>query len=930
MIERGPLVPPFRTARFWVAAASCLVSAFFVQPAQAGYGQIPVFFVENRGQFGTESAADPPIRYVVKGPSLTGYFSANQVLLTLGQSSFRVSFPGANPAPALEGIRAMAARINFMRGDRRDWRTGLPAYGGIAYRNIFPGVDLVYSVSANSLKSDFYLAPGSDPSDIHMQYEGAGLARIDETGALVLAGSRGEFRENAPVIYQEISGTRRNVEGSFRIWPDGTVGFRLGPYDRTAPLVIDPELSYSTYLGGSSMDALTSLAVDNAGNAYVAGWTVSSDLPTVSRVQAQNGGGVDAFVAKLGPGGNSLIYCTYFGGRGDDRAFGIAVDSSGDAYVTGWTSSAAFPTASPMQSTIAGAKDAFVAKLSPAGNTLLYSTYLGGANSDSGYAIAVDAAGNAYIAGGTYSSNFPVLSAYQNSLKGQQNAFVTKLNSSGKLVYSTYLGGNGSDSAAGIAIDSAGNAYLTGGTTSTTFPTASPVQSASGGGQDAFITKLSPSGNALIYSTYLGGSGGGAGSLEAGTGIAVDASGAAYVTGSTDSANFPVTAGVVQATYFGGGSDAFVAKLNPAGSALVYSTYLGGSSVDYAGGIAVDFIGNAYVAGYTASSDFLSLRAFQAGNAGTYNAFVTKLNPAGAAVVWSTYLGGSGSDAGYGIAADPFGSAYVVGLTQSSNFPLLNPVQNFNGGSYGGFVSKLSSGWVSAVFSNGTWYVDRNRNGAWDGTPAGDQMFAFGQSGDIPIVGDWTGSGTAKIGVFRSGQWLLDCNGNGVWDGVAGGDCLYNFGQAGDKPVVGDWNGNGKTKIGVFRGGYWMLDLNGNGQWDGTSGGDSAYWFGNSSYTPVVGDWTGSGTAKAGLFLNGTWYLDTTGTGVAGQTAYFGQTGDLPLAGDWSGSGKSNIGVYRTGYWILDMNGNFVLDGIGIGEVGFWYGNSSFTPVLLR
>jgi len=930
MIERRPLVPPFCTARFWVAAAWCLVSGFFVQPAQAGYGQIPIFFVENRGQFDAESAANPPVRYVMKGPAVTGYFSSNQVLLTMGQSSFRVSFPGANPTPVLEGIRAMGARVNFMRGDRRDWRTDLPAYGGIAYRNIFPGVDLVYSVSSNSLKSDFYLAPGSDPSDIHMQYDGAGLVRIDEAGALVLAGSRGEFRENAPVIYQEISGTRHNVEGSFRIWPDGTVGFRLGPYDRTQPLVIDPVLSYSTYLGGSNMDALTSIAIDNSGNAYVAGWTVSADLPTVNPVRSQNGGGVDAFVAKLGPGGNNLIYCTYLGGRGDDRAFGIAVDISGNAYVTGWTSSSAFPTASPLQSTLAGAKDAFVAKLNPAGNALVYSTYLGGANTDSGNAIAVDSAGNAYIAGGTYSMNFPVLSAYQTSIKGQQNAFITKLGPGGTLIYSTYLGGNGSDSAAGIAADASGNAYITGGTTSTNFPTAVPLRATSGGNQDAFITKLAPSGKTLIYSTYLGGTGGAAGSMEAGTGIAVDATGAAYVTGSTNSANFPVTAGVVQAAYLGGGSDAFVAKLNPAGNALVYSTYLGGSSVDYGGGIAVDFLGNAYVDGYTASSDFLSLRGFQAGNAGSYDTFVAKLNPAGAAVVWSTYLGGTGSDAGYALAADALGNAYVAGLTQSNDFPLLSPVQNFDGGSYGGFVSKVSSGWVAGVFSNGAWYVDRNRNGGWDGTPAGDQMFSFGQSGDIPVVGDWTGSGTAKIGVFRSGQWLLDCNGNGVWDGAAGGDCLYNFGQAGDKPVVGDWNANGKTKIGVFRGGYWMLDLNGNGQWDGASSGDSGFWFGNSSYTPVVGDWTGSGTTKAGLFLNGTWYLDTNGDGISDQTAYFGQAGDIPVAGDWSGSGKSNIGVYRTGYWILDMNGNFALDGVGTGEAAFWLGNSSFTPVLLR
>ena len=926
MIERSALVPKFRSARFWAAAAWCILSGWFVQPAQAGYGQVPVFFVENQGQYGPEQS---DVRYAVKGPALNGYLSANRAVLTMGQSSFGVRFQGANPTPTIEGIRELPARVHFMLGAPTEWRVDLPAYGGIAYRDIFPGIDLIYSVSDGHLKSDFLVAPGADPSAIQMQYEGSGPAHLDPNGSLIVAGSAGELREDAPVVYQEISGRRQAVNGSFHIGSHGTVGFRIGVYDRSRPLVIDPVLSYSTYLGGSSMDAVTSIAVDKTGNAYVAGWTTSTDLPTVGPVRAQNGGGVDAFVAKLGPGGNSLIYCTYLGGRGDDRAFGIAVDSSGDAYVTGWTASSAFPTAAPIQSTMAGAKDAFVAKLNPAGNALIFSTYLGGSNTDSGNAIAVDAAGNAYIAGGTYSFNFPVISAYQNSLRGQQNAFVTKLSPSGSLIYSTYLGGNGSDAAAGIAVDAANNAYITGGTTSTTFPTAAPLQAASGGSQDAFVTKLGPSGNALIYSTYLGGSGGASGSMEAGTGIAIDATGAAYVTGGTNSINFPVTAGALQANNLGGGGDAFVSKLNPAGSALVYSTYLGGSSVDAAGGIAVDFLGNAYVAGHTASSDFLNLRGFQAGNAGSYDAFVTKLTPAGG-LVWSTYLGGSGSDAAYAIAADALGNAYVAGLTQSGDLPLLNPAQNSNGGAYGAFVSKLSSGWVAGVFLNGSWYVDRNRNGGFDGTTAGDQILSFGQSGDIPVAGDWTGSGTVKIGVFRNGQWLLDCNGNGVWDGAAGGDCLYNFGQAGDKPVAGDWNGNGKTKIGVFRGGYWMLDLNGNGLWDGTSGGDSGYYFGNSSYTPVVGDWTGSGTSKAGLFLNGTWYLDTNGDGVWDVADYFGQAGDIPIAGDWSGSGKSNIGVYRTGYWILDMNANGILDGVGIGDAAFWLGNVAFTPVLLR
>jgi hypothetical protein len=295
------------------------------------------------------------------------------------------------------------------------------------------------------------------------------------------------------------------------------------------------------------MDAVTSIAVDGSGNAYVAGWTTSTDLPTVNPVSAQSGGGVDAFVAKLGPGGNNLIYCTYLGGRGDDRAFGIAVDPAGDAYVTGWTSSSAFPTVAPMQAALAGGKDAFVVKLNPAGNILIYSTYLGGGATDSGNSIAVDAAGNAYVAGGTYSLNFPALGAYQASNRGQQNAFITKLSASGSLMYSTYLGGNGNDSALSIAVDSAGAAFVTGGATSTNFPTVAPVQAVSGGNQDAFIAKLSPSGDTLLYSTYLGGSGGSVGSFEAGTGIAVDATGAAYVAGATNSINFPVTTGALQA-----------------------------------------------------------------------------------------------------------------------------------------------------------------------------------------------------------------------------------------------------------------------------------------------------------------------------------------------------------------------------------------------
>jgi hypothetical protein len=471
MLERNTLVREFWNLRLWAAVAWCVASGCFVQLAQGAYGQVPVFFFENRGQL-----ASPDILYIAKGPDLTAYFGPNQVLFSMGSSSYRVGFPGANPAPTIEASEPLGGRINFLLGDASHWKTNLPAYGSLTYRGIFPGIDLVYSTSGNHFKSDFTVAPGADPSVIRLRYDGAGQARLEADGALVFEGAAGELRENAPTIYQEPAGKRVKVEGSFRLLPDGTVGFRLGVFDPTIPLIIDPVLSYSTYIGGSSMDTVTAIAVDRSGNAYLSGWTLSTDLPTVNPVRAQNGGGVDAFVAKLGPGGNTLIYCTYLGGRGDDRAFGIAVDPAGNAYVTGWTASSAFPTVAPVQSTIAGGKDAFVAKLNPSGNALIYSTYLGGAATDSGNAIAVDASGNAFVAGGTYSFNFPTVTAYQSTNHGQQNAFVAKFSPSGSLLYSTYLGGNGNDSASAIAISGAGNAYVTGGTTSTSFPTAAPCR----------------------------------------------------------------------------------------------------------------------------------------------------------------------------------------------------------------------------------------------------------------------------------------------------------------------------------------------------------------------------------------------------------------------------------------------------------------------
>jgi len=432
-------------------------------------------------------------------------------------------------------------------------------------------------------------------------------------------------------------------------------------------------LSLSTYFGGNDITSATAIAVDRSGGIYVAGWTDSASLPGCSPIRP-NAGGVDAFVVKWDGVTHHIAYCTFLGGRGDDRAFAIAVDGSGDAYITGWTMSANFPVSEALQAALAGAKNAFVAKLNPAG-VLVYSSYLGGNGYDSGNAIAVDSADNATVVGNTTSTNFPLANPIQSSLKGQTSVFVSRLSPAGdSLVYSTYLGGNGNDCGTAVVLDGTGAAYLTGSTTSTNFPTANAFQPTSGGNQDAFVTKIDNAGDSLLYSTYLGGSGGTVGFPETGSGIAVDSAGDAYVTGTTSSPNFPL-ANALFSNSAGVGIHTFVTELNPAGNGLVYSTYLGGSSVDQAAAIALDSGGNAIIAGFTASPDFPLANPAQESLAGGYDAFVTRLNFTGTALLESTFFGGRGSDAANAVAYDAADTVYVAGQTQSSNFPIENATQ---------------------------------------------------------------------------------------------------------------------------------------------------------------------------------------------------------------------------------------------------------------
>jgi hypothetical protein len=663
------------------ATSLALLAALGVSPAPAAIEppSLPLFFVPNAGQ------AHPAVRFLVQTPGLRAGFTPNGVVFQAHGKRLSVRFPGSNPAPALPAGRPLPGRANFIRGSHRTW--SVPLYEQIVYRNLYPGIDLRYSVSGASIKSEFFLAAGALPSLVRIQYPGA-KATVDASGDLVVARDGVELREQSLAAWQPLPGASpRPVRARFRVLRPDTVGFQIDGYDPALPLVIDPVISYSTYLGGTGMGAVTGVAVDSSGNQYVAGWTESLDFPIAGAVYAANRGGVDVFVAKFNPSGNTLLYATYYGGSGDDRAAAIAVNSSGQAYIAGSTTSGNFPLTAAWDSTYNGGRDAFLFMLTAGGNSVVFSTYFGGTNWDAATAVALDSSGNAYLAGDTYSSNFPVQSAAQTTFGGAADAFAAKFTPAGALSYSTYLGGLNAEHAGGIAVDSSGQAHVAGGTSSTNFPLAAPWQSSNAGGQDAFLTRLSASGSQLLYSTYLGGSAGGGGFPEQANAVAVDASGAAYLAGATPSPNFPATAGAFQ-TANSGSQDAFAAKLSAAG-ALVYSTYLGGTSFDWATGVAVDSGGNAHIAGYTSSFGFPVAAAVQTAFNGMYDAFVTRLSAAGNSVSFSTFYGGTGSDVANAIALDAGANIYLGGQTASVDFPLAGAIQSNNIGGSTGWVARL-------------------------------------------------------------------------------------------------------------------------------------------------------------------------------------------------------------------------------------------------
>ncbi len=602
-----------------------------------------------------------------------------------GQAVLRMKLVGANPEPRIQGLEELPGKSNYLVGSNPEkWRTNVPTYARVLYTEVYPGVDLVYYGIQGKLEYDFIVAPSANPDTIRLTFEGAEKLDVDAQGDLLLHTQVGPVLFKRPFVYQQTGADSQEIYGSYVVAADRQVSFQLGAYDATRPLIIDPVLVYSTYLGGSGVEAAFSdIAVDPAGNAYVTGVTRLGDFPTANPLQQASGGFEDAFVTKLNPTGSALVYSTYLGGSSIDLGVSIAIDPIGNAYVAGYTASPDFPTLNALQATLGGGLDAFVAKLTPDGTALEYSTYLGGSGNDPSFDIAVDSAGSAYLTGLTESADFPAANPLQLNCVALRDAFVTKLNPTGSaLVFSTYLCGSGNDIGRGIAIDSAGNTYVTGHTGSANFPTVNPFQPAFAGGiDDGFITKLNPTGSALVYSTYLGGSG-----FDQLHGLATDPAGNAYVTGYTGSADFPTVDPLQQPAL--AVTDAVVAELNPAGG-LIYSTYLGGSGTDRGSGIAVDAAGNVYVTGHTESADFPTVNPLQLNYAGLRDVFVTKFNSTGSSLVYSTYLGGSDDDNGKNIAVGSDDNVYVTGLTRSTNLPTANPLQPANGGGSDSFVARI-------------------------------------------------------------------------------------------------------------------------------------------------------------------------------------------------------------------------------------------------
>ena len=639
-VDRNAVAPPVLSGLETAGTAS-----------NGAYGRLPLSFEPNVGQF------DPEVRYVSRGGGYTLVLTDTEAVMVLRhrspkprsgparsnqqpeeteQAVVRMKLVGERPA-RWEGLEKQSGISNYLVGnDPSKWRTGVPNYGRVTARGVYRGIDLVCYGNRRQLEYDLVVEPGADPREVQLAWEGADSMRLNAEGDLVLETPLGDVVQKRPHVYQDLGGRRVEVASRYALTGGNHVRFELARYDKRRPLTVDPLiLRNSTYLGGNGTDSGNGIAVDSSGSAYITGSTSSTNFPTHTPYQSTPGGGyANVFITKLTPQGNSLVYSTYVGGSGDDEAYAIAIDSSGAAYVTGTAGSHDFPVQSSLS-----------------------------------YTCTV----------------------------GFSCAFVTKLTADGTgLAYSFYLSGSNADNGDGaeaIAVDASGYAYVAGTTNTSKFPIKNAYQTKLKGQWNGFVTKVAQDGNSLVYSTFLGGNN------TTPQGIAVDSAGAAYVVGNTEAEDFP-TQSPFQGTYPGGVYNGFLTKLAPAGNALVYSTYLGGSDDGSAQGVAVDSAGSAYVVGYTIADDFPTYSFYRRTLQGGFDGYVTKFTQAGNALVYSTYLGGSDDDKAMAVVVDGYGSAYVTGQTKSDDFPTLHAYATYGGNNYQDvFVTRMAPAGNALVYS---------------------------------------------------------------------------------------------------------------------------------------------------------------------------------------------------------------------------------------
>lgn len=937
--------------------ALALGSLFLAVPAarattaseiREAYGKLPLSFEANRGQ----AAAD--VAYLSRGRDATLFLTGNEAVLALrngkrGSAVVRMRLAGAKRQPRIDGEALLPGTVNYLIGnDESQWHTAIPTFRQVRYGDVWPGIDLVWHGTRRALEYDFVLQPGADPERIRIAFEGTERLRLDASGNLVLKTPAGEVIQHAPVIYQEDGAGRTPVAGKYVLKGRRQVGFELARYDASRPLVIDPVLSYATYLGGTSADDAFGIAVGRRGEAFVTGVTnsFSHDFPLLGGLDLSTGDNT-VFVTKLNARGTEVVYSTLIGSSLDDEldcfdglcdvvAKGIAVTADGKACITGGVFNSGKPSNYPVtgnafQESDLGCTvdcaaqftlntDAFVTVLSPDGRRILYSTFYGGSSAsaseglDVAEAIAVDAGERIYITGRTSSDNLPTRNEFQNargSTSVKTDAFIAvfdPLQEKGEdtLLYASYLGGVENDTGLGIAVDGNRHAYVGGATRSKNLPARSPrtqslpplQEQFQGGASDGFVARIDTDSRglgALIYLTYFGGA-----DTDRVEAVAVDKEQNAYVTGGTLSApgSFPLV-NAFDTTQNNG--EAFVAKLNADGTSLFYSSFLGGDNgsapeeVEEGRGIAVDVLGNALVTGRTSAGDTFPAGVvappFPPELRGT--AFVAKVDPS-AKLVYATTFGGNGTT-GEAIAVDRNGGAYLAG-TSTGKLPATDGAfQTKFGGFRDAFVAKISStpNDTTGVYDLGFHdFLLRNSNNS--GGP--DLTVQLGQHGDFPVAGDWDGDGITDIGIFRpvAGKFVLRLGEGSGFEIVT----VTFVGEPGDRPVAGDWDGDGFDTVGVYRtnpSGPPLFFLTNEHADTPFAKVEQQVFIGEPGDLPIAGDWDGDGIDTIGLYRTASsvfFLVNDFEVGIAAAFT-FGAVGDFPLAGDWDGDGLDGVGVYR-------------------------------------